>query len=228
MKLKFLPLFALIAGCLLGASVQAQNVGIGTATPLEKLHVAGNVRVNGLSGVGTRVVSADVNGTLVVVPAGVNGQVLTQTAAGPVFQSGGALTVSSASLGVDYIVNTAAWTNVTGITVTFTATRTNALVMFSASGFAYTNSMAFVQFRVRDGATTLGGTNTLMQNYDDVTGTVTPWSCTFTKNITGLTVGNSYTYRVQAQRNGILGTYDAVIQAATSADSHHMSLIVLQ
>jgi hypothetical protein len=228
MKLRFLALIALFAGCLLCSPAHAQNVGIGIAAPLDKLHVAGNVRVNGLAGVGTRVVSADVNGTLVVVPAGVNGQVLTQTAAGPVFQPGGAVNVTSVSLAADYTVTTAAWTNVTGINVTFTATKTSALVMFSASGFAYTNSMAFVQFRVRDGATTLGGTNTLTQNYDDVTGTVTPWSCTFTKNITGLTVGTSYTYRVQAQRNGILGTYDTVIQAATSPDSHHLSLTVLQ
>jgi hypothetical protein len=67
--------------------LHAQNVGIGIVTPLEKLHVAGNLRVNGLAGAGTRIVGADANGTLVIVAAGTNGQVLTQTAAGPVFQT---------------------------------------------------------------------------------------------------------------------------------------------
>jgi len=44
----------------------AQNVGIGTATPLEKLHVIGNIRSSTLAGVGNRSVLADPNGTLIV------------------------------------------------------------------------------------------------------------------------------------------------------------------
>jgi hypothetical protein len=42
----------------------AQNVGIGTATPLEKLHIIGNVRSSTLAGAGSRIVLADLNGTL--------------------------------------------------------------------------------------------------------------------------------------------------------------------
>ncbi len=41
-----------------------QNVGIGTATPLEKLHIIGNVRSSTLAGLGDRLVLADPNGTL--------------------------------------------------------------------------------------------------------------------------------------------------------------------
>ncbi len=76
----------------------AQNVGIGTATPLDKLHVVGNVRVSSLAGVGTRIVSSDAVGTLLNVAAGTNGQVLTQTAGGPVWQNagGGWLTTGNA------------------------------------------------------------------------------------------------------------------------------------
>ena len=204
----------------------AQNVGIGTAAPLAKLHVAGNARINSLAGAGTRVVGSDATGTLINIAAGANGQVLTQQAGGPVFQN--AINVTSTSLGADIFVTTAGWANVAGMSVTFTATQTSALLMFSASGFAYTNSMSYVSFRVRNGGTSLGGTNTIMQNYDDVTGTVTPWSCMFTKKITGLTVGTNYTYQVQGSRGGILGTYDAAIFCATNPDTHHMTLTVLQ
>lgn len=43
----------------------SQNVGIGTATPLEKLHIIGNVRSSTLSGIGNRIVLSDANGTLI-------------------------------------------------------------------------------------------------------------------------------------------------------------------
>ena len=80
-------LFFLSMALLQVPPVFAQNVGIGVVTPLEKLHVAGNVRVNPLAGVGTRLVGADANGTLAIIAAGTNGQLLTQTAAGPAFQA---------------------------------------------------------------------------------------------------------------------------------------------
>jgi hypothetical protein len=48
----------------------AQNVGIGTSIPLDKLHVVGNIRSTTLAGVGNRMVLADPNGTLIVGPAG--------------------------------------------------------------------------------------------------------------------------------------------------------------
>ncbi len=68
--------------------LMAQNVGIGTAAPLEKLHVIGNVRVSLLAGVGTRIAGADAAGTLTIVAPGTTGQVLTQTAGGPAWQNG--------------------------------------------------------------------------------------------------------------------------------------------
>src|SRR3989304_804016 len=119
----------------------------------------------------------------------------------------------SVSLASDYAVTAAGWTTVAPMSVTFTATKSTALVQFTAAGFAYTNSMAYIQFRIWNSTTgaSVGGTNTTMQSYDDMTGTITPWSCAFSKNITGLTAGTSYTLIVQAQRNGILGVYDAVI-----------------
>ena len=123
-------------------------------------------------------------------------------------------------------INTTAWTPVAGMTFTFTATTTSAMILFSASGYGYTNSMSFVQFRIRNGAASIGNTQTKIQSYDDVTGTVTPWCCSFTRYLTGLTVGATYTISVDGQRNGIFGTYDAIVDPAQAG--HHMSVSVIQ
>ncbi len=64
MKRSLYPLFFLF----LSVSVPgyAQNVGIGTSAPLDKLHVVGTIRSTALAGVGNRLVLADPNGTLSV------------------------------------------------------------------------------------------------------------------------------------------------------------------
>ena len=86
-----LSCLALILGFLAFFEVSyAQNVGIGIAVPLAKLHVAGNTRVDNLAGVGNRLVGADNLGTLMNIAAGTNGQVLTQTAGGPAWQTASA------------------------------------------------------------------------------------------------------------------------------------------
>lgn len=80
-----LSVFALV----FSGAVEAQNVGIGTNTPQEKLHVIGNTRVSTLAGAGNRLVGSDANGTLINIASGTNGQILTQTATGPVWQNAG-------------------------------------------------------------------------------------------------------------------------------------------
>jgi len=129
-------------------------------------------------------------------------------------------------LNSSWTVSTVTWANITPMTLSFTAQHTSVFVLFSVSGYGYTNSMSFVQFRILNNGNPIGGTNTKIQSYDDMTGTVTPWSCTFSRVLTGLTVGATYTLTVQGQRNGISGTYDAIINP--SLDGHHMSLTVLQ
>lgn len=137
-------------------------------------------------------------------------------------------TTDSVTLTGDNQISSATWANVPGMgTLTFTARKTAVIVMLSASGFAFTNSMAYVELRVRNGTTSIGGTNTKMQSYDDVTGTITPWSCSFTKTLSGLTIGNTYTLSVQGRVDGILGTYNAGIFVASNPDSHHMTLSVI-
>ncbi|MCP4439284.1 MAG: hypothetical protein GY810_10125 [Aureispira sp.] len=70
---------------LLGAmSTNAQNVGIGTNTPTEKLHVNGGVRIANLAGTNSRLVQSDATGVLSNVADGTAGQVLTTDGAGTI------------------------------------------------------------------------------------------------------------------------------------------------
>lgn len=65
----------------------SQNVGIGTSNPQERLHVAGELRVDGLAGSDGRVVTASTLGNLVALAPGGLGQVLVQGVAGPLWQN---------------------------------------------------------------------------------------------------------------------------------------------
>ena len=112
------------------------------------------------------------------------------------------------------------------MTFTYVATGTQAFITFTASGYGYTNSMSFVQFNIQQNAATVTKTNTKIQSYDDVTGTITTWSCAASKLITGLTVGTTYTVNVQALVDGIEGTYTAIVDPSLAG--HHMTVTIQQ
>jgi hypothetical protein len=86
--------------------------------------------------------------------------------------------------------------------------------------------MSYVQFRVLNNGAVIGSTHEKIQNYDDWTGTITPWSTSYTRLLTGLTIGANYTITVQAQRDGILGNYNAIIN--TGLEGQHMTVTVIQ
>lgn len=67
---------------LMSFSSFGQNVGIGTNTPQEKLHVNGAIRSDSLANTDTNVVVSDVNGTLINLETGSAGQVLTSQGPG--------------------------------------------------------------------------------------------------------------------------------------------------
>lgn len=84
-------------------------MGVGVLVPLERLHVAGNIRSSNLAGVGSRFITTDANGTLTAVAAGTNGQILTQTVGGPAWQSNaawGTLGNTSTSAATNFIGTT--------------------------------------------------------------------------------------------------------------------------
>ena len=74
-----------IAACtalFISGAVHAQNVGVGTATPTEKLHVVGGARITSLSGTGNRLVQSNTTGVLSNIADGTSGQILTTNGAG--------------------------------------------------------------------------------------------------------------------------------------------------
>ena len=75
MRLKFTHF--ILSFFVVTVAVQAQNVGIGTNTPTEKLHVQGGARITSLSGLNIRLVQADASGVLSTIADGTAGQVLT-------------------------------------------------------------------------------------------------------------------------------------------------------
>ncbi|HHZ64304.1 MAG TPA: hypothetical protein EYN51_02200, partial [Flavobacteriales bacterium] len=77
-----LKTIAVCAGIFMAHNASAQNVGIGTATPTEKLHVVGGARIENLAGVGYRLVQANATGVLSTILDGSSGQVLTTNGAG--------------------------------------------------------------------------------------------------------------------------------------------------
>jgi hypothetical protein len=84
----------------LGAA-EAQNVGIGTNTPAQKLHVVGNARISSLGGVSNRVVSANTNGDLSVIADGTVGQFLSTNGTGTLsWATGGDITGVTAGNGM--------------------------------------------------------------------------------------------------------------------------------
>ena len=141
--------------------------------------------------------------------------------------------VDSISLGGDLILNSTSFTNVTGMLLTFTAKKTSVLVNLTASGIGYTNSLATIELRVRNTTDNyiLGGTNTKIQSLYDTflsSYSLTSWSCSFSKLMTGLTVGNTYSLRVQSSTNAIYGTNGAAIFPFSLPDSNHLTLSVTQ
>jgi hypothetical protein len=161
-------------------------------------------------------------------PAGVDGATGADGAIGPQGPQGPAGSSNFASISLSALtdISSASYSNVAGMTFSFTATGTQAYLSFTASGYGFTGAMAFVTFRVQNGGTTVAKTNTKIQSYDDIEGTVTVWSCASSTLLTGLTIGTSYTLNVQGFVDGIVGTYTARIDPAL--DGHHMCLTVIQ
>ena len=124
----------------------SQNVGIGTAAPAEKLHVAGTIRSDALASPDTNVVISDVNGTLMNFDPGTTNQVLMSQGAGrsPRWGSltGAGIIETYAVSATRTYVNTTTFTMVGGLSRTITLTGPG-LVHISTYGSLETDTGPF-------------------------------------------------------------------------------------
>jgi len=243
---KFQILFILFL--LFSLSTTAQ-VGIGTTTPNADalLDIDASVNVGGLllprmtltATNNAAPLGAHVQGMSVYNTASVN-----DVTPGQYYNDGSkwvrvqeSTNIDSVTLATDEIINTTSYTNINSMTLTFIAKKTSILVNLTASGLGYTNSLGTVNLRVINttSGTTVGGTNTKIQSlFDDVgvwsttSYSVTTWSCSFSKLMIGLTIGNTYSLRVQGSAITNYGTNGAAVFSSTQPDSSHLTLSVIQ
>lgn len=167
----------------------AQNVGIGTSTPLQKLHVNGNLRFDG---------ALMPNGN-----PGNSGQVLISQGAGvaPIWGPVGGLISTYKTTATRTTINSTSFIQITGLSQTINLT-TNAVVIISTYGSMetfstlYYGSGAIVQV-FNNGVAIPDMFQTV--DVDDAagfTGTIAPWSM---MNSVSLTPG-SYTFSVRARK----------------------------
>lgn len=165
------------------------NVGVGTANPLQKMHIVGNLRFDGD-----------------LMPAGNSGllgQVLVSQGAGtpPVWQSLGTLISNYKVTATRTLITSTAFTQITGLSQSVTLT-SNAQVMISTYGSLETTSSVN------------GGSGTIVQVFNNgvaipdmfqttdvndgagFTGTIAHWTMT---NMLTLTPG-TYTFTVRARK----------------------------
>jgi hypothetical protein len=198
---------------------------VGPVGPIGPIGPAGAVGPIGPSGAaGPQGLTGMTGNTGPVGPAG---------PAGAAGAAGAGLTVANLSLSSNININSSGgtYTAIPGMTMTFTATKTTAYINLTASGYGYTNSMSYVSLRLYNltGPKSIGGTCTKIQSYDSFSGaSVTAWSCSYSNVMHGLVVGNTYSIQVQGTVDGVVGQYNAFIDASSYPDTDHMNLSITQ
>ena len=177
------------ASLLLAPFVNAQNVGIGTSAPAQKLHVNGNLRFDG---------ALMPNGN-----PGSTGQVLISQGAGvaPIWGPVGGLIATYKASATRTLINSTAFQQVTGLSQTITIT-SNAAVILSTYGSMETTSSTFagsgciVQVFNNGVAIPDMFQTTDVNDAAGFSGTIASWSM---MNSVSLTPG-TYTFTVRARK----------------------------
>ncbi|MBT8274536.1 MAG: hypothetical protein KJO39_00170 [Bacteroidia bacterium] len=144
--------------------------------------------------------------------------------------------IDSVTLTTDETLDGTGYTDIPGMSLTFTARKTSVMVNLTASGFGTTNSVSIAYLRVYNVTSTsvLGGTLEKVQSHLEkgppgaFSVYTTTWSSSYSTLLTGLTIGNSYTIKVQGYAEPVTTGGSAVIRPVTVPDSNHLTLSVTQ
>jgi len=131
----------------------------------------------------------------------------------------------SVSLATDRVINNSSWTDIPGTFLTFIAENSNVLINMTASGYASGTflSSSSVKLRVENTGTVIGGTSTQISPPFSWTG-IAEWSVSFSKVMSGLTPGHSYTINVE----GIGSGANVYIRASSNTSTDHLTLSIIQ
>ena len=149
--------------------------------------------------------------------------------------------IDSVTLGTDQLISGSTFADIPAMSVSFTARKSNVMVMLTGSGLGYTSSISNLHFQVYNNtsSTIVGGTNTKVQNITiisygrnsptiDAIYSTTTWSTSFSKMLTGLSIGTTYTLKVQGKTTNIYGTDGAAIYPVTYPEDNHLTLSIIQ
>ena len=194
----------------------ATNVGIGTIVPTQKLDVAGAVKFS--------------NALMPNNDPGTSGQILQSQGAGiaPIWTN--PVKTYSVTGTTDALCSSGSWVSCPQMTYTFTPSKSTVNILFSAAGYGYTNSLAYVAFRVRVNGTVIRGTNEKIQSlYDDgfTTYSITTWSASLILPVS-VNIGAANTIDVQWMRGGTYGTTNAVNYCSSQPNNCHRTLMIIE
>tara|TARA_R110002012_G_scaffold99570_2_gene237626 strand:+ start:350 stop:1279 length:930 start_codon:yes stop_codon:yes gene_type:complete len=144
--------------------------------------------------------------------------------------------IDSVTLTSNYTLAAGNFSDVPTMSLTFVARKTSVMVTLSGSGDANAQLGSGIgDFRVFNvtSNTIFGGTHQNITTFDDVYGVLgSAWSISFTKPLTGLTIGNSYTLKVQALFDPrlVASGQPALLRIlpVSSPSDHHLTLSVMQ
>lgn len=152
--------------------------------------------------------------------AGAPGATGATGANGPTGPTGPVATITSASMTGDNTLTATTFTNVPGLSISFTPSTSTAHIDFTAAGFGYTGSNSLVEFQVLVNGTPVGGTTEKVSVYNSFSGiSTTTWSVAFSKDVT-VNANVSNTVTVQYRTSAITGTTGIAIYTA-SQPAHH-------
>ena len=188
------------------------EVGIGTTAPTATLQVNGTFRYVDGNQAADKVLVSDANGNA-------TWQSLAQNTYGTNNQG-----VSGTT---DATLSSSSFVDMPEMSITFTPNHSVVYVYFTFSAYANASAypMEYVDFRILRNGTVIGGSNCLVEDYDDVDGVVTSFNGAMSLAVP-VTAGSSTTIKVQWRRDGIY-TSDIYCNPASEPDYCHRSLIII-